>query len=76
MVRAAAMLAERADAGKLPARAPDPNAALLEFLAERQRGTRPIAWGDQLAELALTAGIFRGTLAIDDLAADRTDAER
>ena len=28
--------------------------------AERFRGTRPIAWGDQLAELWLTAGIFRG----------------
>ena len=77
MVRAAAELAQRADAGRLPARAPDPNAALLEFLAERRRGTRPIAWGDQLAELALTAGIFRGTLAIDGLAGpDRTDADR
>jgi len=37
-------------------------------MAERFRGTRSIAWGDQLAELWLTAGIFRGTLAVGDLA--------
>ncbi|HET9879587.1 MAG TPA: anaerobic glycerol-3-phosphate dehydrogenase subunit GlpA [Candidatus Limnocylindria bacterium] len=77
MVRAAAMLADRAAARMLPSRAPDPSAALVEFVAERQRGTRPIAWGDQLAEHALTAGIFRGTLAIDGLpATDETDAQR
>lgn len=77
MVRAAAILADRAAAGRLPPRAPDPAAALVEFVAERQRGTRPIAWGDQLAEHALTAGIFRGTLAIDDLSvADQTDGQR
>ncbi len=76
MVRAAAMLDARAAAGQLPERAPDPTGALLEFVAERQRGTRPIAWGDQLAELALTAGIFRGTLGIDALpGAERTDAD-
>ena len=77
MVRAAAALADRAARGELPPRAPDPSAALIEFIAERQRGTRPIAWGDQLAEHALTAGIFRGTLAIDGLpATDETDAQR
>ncbi len=43
------------------------NAPLRSFVAERFRGTRPIAWGDQLAELWLTAGIFRGTLAVDSL---------
>jgi hypothetical protein len=37
-------------------------------MAERFGGTPPIAWGDQLAELWLTAGIFRGTLAVDALA--------
>jgi hypothetical protein len=67
MIRATALLATRRAAGELPPGAPDPNAALLQFLAERTRGTRPIAWGDQLAELALTAGIFRGTLAVDGL---------
>lgn len=71
MVRAAAILAARADEGGLPPRAPEPNAALLEFVAERQRGTRSIAWGDQLAEHALTAGILRGTLAVEGLDADR-----
>ena len=44
------------------------NAPLREFVAERFRGTRPIAWGDQLAELWLTAGIFRGIMAVDQLA--------
>jgi hypothetical protein len=42
-------------------------AALRGFVAERFRGTRAIAWGDQLAELWLTAGIMRGTLAVGDL---------
>jgi glycerol-3-phosphate dehydrogenase len=50
------------------------NAALRDFVAERFRGTRPIAWGDQLAELWLTAGMLRGTLAVgaipDDEASD------
>ncbi|HEX7197653.1 MAG TPA: anaerobic glycerol-3-phosphate dehydrogenase subunit GlpA [Candidatus Limnocylindria bacterium] len=44
------------------------NASLRGFIAERFRGTRSIAWGDQLAELWLTAGIFRGVLAIGDIA--------
>ena len=44
------------------------NPPLRGFMAERFRGTRPIAWGDQLAELWLTSGIFRGTLAVDALA--------
>ena len=43
------------------------NAHLREFVTERFRGTRPIAWGDQLTELWLAAGIFRGTLAIGEL---------
>ncbi|MEA2650487.1 MAG: glycerol-3-phosphate dehydrogenase, partial [Chloroflexota bacterium] len=44
------------------------NGPLRGFVAERFRGTRPIAWGDQLAELWLTAGVFRGVLAVDQLA--------
>jgi hypothetical protein len=36
-------------------------------VAERFRGTRPIAWGDQLTELWLSAGLFRGTFAADVL---------
>ena len=58
----------RAAAG-LDARRPGAaNAPLRAFMDERFRGTRPIAWGDQLAELWLTAGIFRGILAADQLA--------
>ena len=65
--RAAAMLDARRVDGRLAAEAPDANVALRSFAAERFRGTRPIAWGDQLAELWLSAGIFRGTLAADSL---------
>jgi glycerol-3-phosphate dehydrogenase len=62
-------------AGILDSRRPGAaNAPLRGFMAERFRGTRPIAWGDQLAELWLTAGIFRGTLAADALT-DTTPAE-
>jgi glycerol-3-phosphate dehydrogenase len=55
--RAAAMLGDREDSSR----------ALLGFLHERFRGTRPIAWGDQLAELWLEAGIYRGSLAVETL---------
>ncbi|MEO5986842.1 MAG: anaerobic glycerol-3-phosphate dehydrogenase subunit GlpA [Candidatus Limnocylindria bacterium] len=65
--RAAAMLDARRAAGRLDPAAPDANDALRDFAAERLRGTRPIAWGDQLTELFLTAGTFRGTLATDAL---------
>jgi glycerol-3-phosphate dehydrogenase len=44
------------------------NAALRDFVAERFGGTRPIAWGDQLAELWLSAGILGGTLAVGAVA--------
>ena len=78
-IRAAAMLAERSsapdaapDGAPAPGAAPAPEVALTAFLRERFRGTRPIAWGDQLAEHWLTAGIYRGTLAVEGL----TDAER
>ncbi len=65
--RAAAMLDARRAEGRLDPAAPDANVALRGFAAERLRGTRPIAWGDQLTELFLTAGIFRGTLGTDAL---------
>ena len=41
---------------------------LLDFLAERFRGTRPIAWGRQLQELWITAGVYAGVLGVDSLA--------
>jgi glycerol-3-phosphate dehydrogenase len=49
--------------------------AMRGFLDERFRGTRPIAWGDQLAELWLAAGIYRGTLAVDGLDAGSNEHE-
>jgi glycerol-3-phosphate dehydrogenase len=65
--RAAAVLAERRDAGALPSTAPEPNDSLRGFLHERLKGAAPIAWGDQLMELWLEAGIYRGTMAIETL---------
>jgi len=41
--------------------------ALVDFLAERFRGTRPIAWGRQLQELWVTAGLYSGVLGIGSL---------
>jgi hypothetical protein len=45
-----------------------PGDPLLGFLAERYRGTRPIAWGRQLQELWLSTGIYWGVLGVDALA--------
>ncbi len=77
MPRAAAMLDQRRADGRLALAAPDANAALRSFAAERFRGTKPIAWGDQLTEAWLSAGMMRGTLAADRLpdAPDRADAD-
>ena len=77
--RAAAEVDQRMHDGPAVPEAPPANAALRDFVAERFRGTRPIAWGEQLAELWLTAGLFRGTLAADALPeppAATTDAPR
>ena len=41
--------------------------ALVDFLAERFRGTRPIAWGRQLQELWVTSGLYSGVLGIGSL---------
>jgi glycerol-3-phosphate dehydrogenase len=45
------------------------DAAVVDFLRERFRGGRPIAWGRQLQELWLTSGIYWGTLGAGALAA-------
>jgi glycerol-3-phosphate dehydrogenase len=68
--RAAGLVAEREAASSQPADAHPTtiavvdggSGALLEFLAERFRGTRPIAWGRQLQELWFTAGLYQGVL--------------
>ena len=76
--RASAMLDARRVDGRLAPEAPEANAALRSFAAERFRGTEPIAWGDQLTQLWLAAGVYRGTLAADKLpaASGATDAQR
>ena len=69
--RAAGVLATL-DEDKL-GRADEPEAGaedpLVAFLRERYRGTRPIAWGRQLQELWLSAGIYEGVLGVDALLA-------
>ena len=42
--------------------------AMHDFVAERFRGTRPIAWGRQLQELWFTAGLYQGVLGSASLA--------
>jgi glycerol-3-phosphate dehydrogenase len=39
--------------------------AMVAFLRERYKGTRPIAWGRQLQELWLATGIYWGVLGVD-----------
>jgi glycerol-3-phosphate dehydrogenase len=64
--RAAGLVAERAAGGDMPAAS---DGVLVDFLAERYKGTRPIAWGRQLQELWLTAGLYSGVLGIGSLVA-------
>jgi glycerol-3-phosphate dehydrogenase len=65
--RAAGILAERAVATDAPLTNAILDAALSEFLDERFRGTRPIAWGRQLQELWLTSGLYTGVLGVESL---------
>jgi glycerol-3-phosphate dehydrogenase len=70
--RAAGLLAALDDDG-LERAVDDPEAGaedpLVAFLRERYRGIRPIAWGRQLQELWLSAGIYQGVLGVDALVA-------
>lgn len=74
--RAVGILAERisqpAGDGQAAARA---DRALIDFLRERFKGTRPIAWGRQLQELWMVSGIYSGTLGIESLATTTAPAE-
>jgi glycerol-3-phosphate dehydrogenase len=71
--RAAGVVAERGSAAEPPPKRPaglppeEIDRVLLEFLAERFRGTLPIAWGRQLQELWITAGIYSGILGAESL---------
>jgi glycerol-3-phosphate dehydrogenase len=69
--RAAGLVAERVAHGTLPmpasvvtpaSLAAVADRAMIEFVGERFRGTRPIAWGRQLQELWFTAGLYQGVL--------------
>jgi glycerol-3-phosphate dehydrogenase len=74
--RAAGLIAERHAASAMGAAVRDaaagpldaPADPVVDFLRERFRGSRPIAWGRQLQELWLTSGIYWGTLGAGALA--------
>ena len=63
--RAAGVVAALAPGGPDPVPSED---ALVAFLRERYKGTRPIAWGRQLQELWLSTGIYWGVLGLDAFA--------
>jgi glycerol-3-phosphate dehydrogenase len=60
---AAAVAAEASDVAAAA------DAAMADFIRERQRGTQPIAHGRQLQEALITAGFQWGTLGLDSLVA-------
>src|SRR5258705_7586936 len=72
--RAAGLVAERVAAdgagGDDPATS---DRVLVDFLAERYKGTRPIAWGRQLQELWLTAGMYWGAVGVRRLVDPQTN---
>jgi glycerol-3-phosphate dehydrogenase len=72
--RAEGVLAERAVATGGPLTNATLDATLADFLAERFRGTRPIAWGRQLQELWLTSGLYTGILGVESLPGAETGA--
>jgi glycerol-3-phosphate dehydrogenase len=59
--RAATVAASTAEVGEMT------EAAMRDFLRERQRGTQPIAHGRQLQEALITAGFQWGTLGLDSM---------
>jgi glycerol-3-phosphate dehydrogenase len=63
--RAAGVIAARADLPAGADLAEEVEDALVAFLRERYKGTRPIAWGRQLQELWLSTGIYWGVLGLD-----------
>jgi glycerol-3-phosphate dehydrogenase len=68
--RAAGVVAERTSTpagGAAPLPPETSDRIVVDFLAERFRGTRPIAWGRQLQELWVTAGLYSGVLGIRSL---------
>jgi glycerol-3-phosphate dehydrogenase len=69
--RAAGVIAERTEKPAPVVASSDADRLLVDFVAERYRGTRPIAWGRQLQELWLTAGVYEGVLGLRSLAATR-----
>jgi glycerol-3-phosphate dehydrogenase len=75
--RAAGMVAQRYAEGAPGAAdvAATAGRQMTDFLAERYRGTKPIAWSRQLQELFVAAGIYGGVLGLDSLLAGGGDGD-
>jgi glycerol-3-phosphate dehydrogenase len=65
--RAAGVLGERAGRAGQPAIADLSDRAILGFLRERFKGTRPIAAGRQLQEQWMISGVYEGGLGVESL---------
>ncbi len=65
--RAAGVLGERAGRAGQAAMADVSDRAILGFLRERFKGTRPIAAGRQLQEQWMISGVYEGGLGVDSL---------
>ena len=64
--RAVGLIVDRESANDV---APDGSTdhVLVDFVAERFHGTRPIAWGRQLQELWVSSGVFLGVLGLSSI---------
>ena len=65
--RAAGVLGERSGKAGATDGAAVADRAILGFLAERFKGTRPIAAGRQLQEQFMVSGIYEGGLGVESL---------
>ena len=61
--------------GRLSGNVPQAEAHLGEFLDERWKGVKPIAWGNTLREAQLTATIYQGLCGLDQALARKEDKQ-
>ena len=61
--------------GRLSGNVPQAEAHLGEFLDERWKGVKPIAWGNTLREAQLTATIYQGLCGLDKALARKEDKQ-
>ena len=61
--------------GRLSGNVPQAEAHLGEFLDERWKGVKPIAWGNTLREAQLTATIYQGLCGLDQALTRKEDKQ-